>query len=61
MGRGKDISAPVEDLLNENPSHVALGENRTFTKGVREKCINKIILYKHVYLYIASTIRYNKY
>ena len=23
---GKDVSGPVEDLLNENPSHVALGK-----------------------------------
>ncbi len=25
-GGGKDVSGPVEDLLNENPSHVALGK-----------------------------------
>ncbi len=24
---GKDVSGPVEDLLNENPSHVALGKS----------------------------------
>ena len=26
---GKDVSGPVEDLLNENPSHVALGKLTT--------------------------------
>ncbi len=45
---GKDVSGPVEDVLNENPSHVALGKTLLgafWNKSYNMHATNKLIQY----------------